>query len=120
MESFAETKAFLALWVHDGDIVGLFLEGGTPEWQAALPRLARERPKVGRETERETQRERERQRDRESDRSEREIRTDIQTAHPVLCLCVWWWARAHPSFPCLSRPGLEHGQARQAHRRTVL
>eukprot|EP00952_Eustigmatos_sp_NYUAD-ZCMA_P001168 5189-Eustigmatos_ZCMA.PRE.1 len=46
MDRYEETKAILAVWVHDGRIVGLFLEGGTQAQQQAMPHIVRERPRV--------------------------------------------------------------------------
>lgn len=38
---------FGAYWVSDGKVVGAFLEGGSPEENKLLGRVARERPSVG-------------------------------------------------------------------------
>lgn len=42
----APGSKFGAYWLHDGRVVGAFLEGGSPEENKMLARVARERPSV--------------------------------------------------------------------------
>ncbi|KAG0612700.1 hypothetical protein M758_6G046800 [Ceratodon purpureus] len=43
----ASGSKFGAYWVNDGKVVGAFLEGGSPDENKLLARVARERPSVG-------------------------------------------------------------------------
>lgn len=43
----ASGSKFGAYWVNNGKVVGAFLEGGSPDENKLLARVARERPSVG-------------------------------------------------------------------------
>jgi hypothetical protein len=45
-QDFESTKELAVVWVDGGVLVGVFLEGGSADMQASMPKLARARPRI--------------------------------------------------------------------------